>query len=36
MKPTNYKNFLFSDITTGNGVGKKISTYFKKKKSKYN
>jgi len=32
MKPTNYKNFLFADITSVNGVGKKISTYFKKKK----
>ena len=32
MKPTNYKKFLFADITSVNGVGKKISTYFKKKK----
>jgi hypothetical protein len=33
MNLINKKNFLFEDVDTIEGVGKKLSTYLKKKKN---
>ena len=34
MNLINKKNFLFKDVSTIDGVGKKLSVYLKKKKLK--